>query len=328
MKKKGRGYEKPEGKIATHSIIEEDFVPRKKGQGSHEVHKTDTVEYQDKVKEIYQYIKEGLRSNEIYAMLLVEDDRMTESKFIELLKHAHTYAHNELHKDREYMFMLHMARYEEIFSKCMIMEDSWHRPLDKKKDWHIMTAKYAGAIQALNNKEDLLGLHDKSVVIEFNDQKATVLEVEEKRGAEGVIGYDLDKLTLEEQVEMLELIKECRTVPIEGIQRVVVKKTVVEIDVNGERNQLTSVQNIDKVETKDITFEEMPPDVVSKFKHIDENPEPEPEKKPNEVKDSIPEHIKQANKRGSPEAVGNKINKSLLESFKEKMKKDRESRKD
>src|SRR5690554_7481693 len=53
-----------------------------------------------------------------------------------------------------------------------------------------------------------------------------------------------------------------RTVPLEGIQRVMIKTTKIEIATG---NVVENVQAIDQTETVDIQFEEMPEDVVSKF---------------------------------------------------------------
>lgn len=242
-------------------------------QGGTEVLNVDTPAYQDQVQQVYELLMQGISTEEIYAMLLMDHDDMGRDYFKILCRHAYTIAENNLHKDREYVFQLHMDRYEKMYEQSLIMTNFWGVPLDKKKDWKIIVARYGNAIRALKAKEDLLGLHDKSVVIEFNDGQATVLEPENNRGKDGIPGYNIDNLSLEEKVEMLQLIQQSRTVPIEGIQRVVVKSIKIEINPQtGERVEIRNTQNIDKVETHDISFEEMPEDVVSKFEKI---PDPE-----------------------------------------------------
>lgn len=282
----------------------------------HEARLIDTPEYQDKVEMVYEYIKQGMRSNEIFAMLLAEDEEMTETKFMSLLKYAYVFAENAMHKDREYVFQLHMDRYEKIYEQSIQMTDFWGQPLDRKKDYMIMLSKYTNAMKALHSKEDLLGLHDKSVIIEYNDHKAVVLEQEETRGREGVVGYNLDQLSLKEKVEMLHLIKEARTVPIQGIQRVTIKTLKVEINLKtGERTQYTTMQNIDDVETHEIHFEEMPNDVITPMQK-------EVEIKEIEQHSGIIVHdfVPKGGQSTDLNDIKGKINDNLLENFKKKIK--------
>ncbi len=277
------------------SVINDNEIDRKKGQGSHEVHKIDTPEYQALIDRVYQYIKDGFSSTEIYATLILEDDEMTETIFIKTLKLAYEYGENQLHKDREYIFQLHMDRYEKIYQQSIVLENSWHRPLDPIKDWTLITMRYAQAMEALKNKEKLIGLHDKSVVIELNDQKATLIEPDNERG--GVPGFDLTKLNMQQKKEMLQLVTEARTTPIEGIQRVEIKRTTIQIDMNtGDRTKSVTVTNVDNVSS--VTFEEMPKNVVKDFQDITPiSVEDMPAKDP--IIDSVPKQLREQNKAGS-----------------------------
>lgn len=300
-------YRKPDSEITRKTFLND--KPKKKGQGTHKVHKIDTPEYQGKVEMVYEYIKQGMRSNEIYALMMVEDEKLTERAFHELLRHAYLYAENALHRDREYVFQLHMDRYERTYEKNLVMVDSWNNPLDPKKHWHIMVAKYVNALKALESKEKLVGLHDKSVSLEFTDQKVIIEEKEDDRGK--IPGYDINKLSFEEQKELLALIKECRTVPIEGIQRVVIKKTVIEINTDtGDR----TVEDV--VETEDIPYEELHDEVVSKMQ-VETTPKEE---------DEIPagplliDSVKITKKPKQAEDVERTLQKSALDVFREKLK--------
>jgi hypothetical protein len=248
-----------------------DDKPIKKGAGEKIVRvNKDSEEYKNKIQKIYELIRQGGRSNEIYANMLVDDEELSISAFNDLLAEAYRLAEIGIHKDREYIFQLHMERYEKIFEESMRMENSWHHPLDPKKDWHIIVKKYISAMKALEAKEHLIGLHDKTMVFEFNDQRAVVIEKEENRGNH-LPGFRLDNLTLEEQIELLDYIRECRAIPVEGIQRVVIKQKKIEISItDGARREMTATTNIDKLDTyiKDVEFEEMPENVVNKFKDI------------------------------------------------------------
>lgn len=305
-----------------HTVLNQDAAFRKKDQGHHEVRLIDTPEYQGKIKWVFERLKEGLRTNEIFAMMLADDPDLGENQFIRILNKAYEYGENELHKDREYTFMLHMHRYEKIYNDCIQLLDTWKRPLDPVKDWHIITARYYNALKAMKSKEDLLGLHDKSVVIEFNDHRAVIVEQEEIPNGKYVAGYDLDKLTLKEMRELLELVQQARTIPIEGIQRVVVKTTTIEINTG---RTIENQQSIDQVDTVDIQFEEMPEEVVDKFKDITPKPEQDPLNEPGGIKIIDTVGDVQENKASEVKAmeVADKVHKSTIEAFKEKLRQQR-----
>lgn len=284
---------------------------RKKGQGTHSVHQIDTVYYQDKIKFIYQKLKEGVRSNEIFALMLIQEPDLGETRFLKLLKYAYKYFEQQLHKDREYTFALHMDRYEDIFNKCIQFEDMWGVPLDPKKDWHVISNRLQNALKALKSKEELLGLHDKSMVIEFNDNQAVIIE--EKTESSKIPGYDIEQLSIEETKELLQLIQECRTTPLDGVQRVIVKTTKIEI-TTGNLAQVT--QATDNIVTKDIEFEEMPEDIISKIQNITP-PEVDPDLKDGPVVINQTGDDKGHNKT---EDITKKLKESMLDAFKEKLK--------
>lgn len=303
-----------QGKV--HPVVQT-FLNDKRIEERGPVADVDMPDYQILVEKVYVYLKDGLRSNEIYASLCVDDPNMSEDKFKRIVTYAYQFAENEMLKDREIMFQTHMSRYENIYHKAMSMQGFWHgSQLDNKnpKDIQQIMVKYSQALMALKHKEELLGLHDKKVIVEFNDGKATLIE-QERKASDGVPGYNLDNLNLEEKIELLSLIKEARTVPIEGIQRVVIKQTKIEIDINnGTRKVIEVTKNIDSVQ--DITFEEMPPNVVDKFKNTEEK---------EEVLEVAPTMI-DSRPKNMPEAktaiqVQEMVKKKTLDSLRDKLKK-------
>jgi hypothetical protein len=288
-------------------------APRKTGQGSHAVRLIDTPKYQEIVKRVYDYLIDGMRSNEIYAMLCVEDPHMTEPKFVDILQHAYQYAELALHKDREYVFQLHMERYEKLYSDCLQMVNMWGQPLDPIKDWHIMTVKYATAISALTNKEKLLGLHDKSVTIELNEKEIEIKQPEETRGNQ-LPGIDMTRLTTDEKVELLHLLQESRITPLEGVQKVIVKQTKIEI--NTETGDRSVIQRIGERNIEDIMYEELPDNVVDKMKL-----EPRPEEEASlDTSPAVADEV--GEKRGVElKDIHEKIKTNLLSDFKNALKK-------
>lgn len=315
MKTSGK-YKKSKKEQITRKSVINDTLPKKKGQGSAEIDMVDTVDYQEKVEEIFGYIKQGMRSQEIFAMLNVDDPSITESRFVKMLGYAFDFAKNAMHKDRDYVFQLHMARYEDIYQKLMEEVDGFVRPTTQEEwaRWRTVVTKYQQAIAALGHKENLLGLHDKKVVLEFNDHQAVVINNSDKTSGEGIAGYNLSNITLDEQIELLSYIKEARTVPIEGIQRIVIKRTLIELNPEtGERGPLQNVLNIDNIQ--EVKFEEMPANVISKMDNIPELIEEKEEIKGN-VRNFVPEGIE---KKGVEDIVAAQ-RKAVMEKFKKQLK--------
>jgi len=304
---KGKSVEDTD-KISFSSINEDLY--RREGHLAEYQKQRDSETYQALIKRIHDLVLEGVSSYEIYAILVVETEQQYKKDTFDMhLKDAYLLAENSLHKDLEYTFRLHMDRYESIFNKSIDMTDYWGRPLDLRigsEDRQVAALKYAAALKALKSKEDLIGLHDKSMTIEFNENKPIVIQNPNEVSRQKSIYW----LTMEEKIEFLSLLKDARTVPIEGIQRVVIKQTKIEINQNTlERNKFL------QTETHDIEFEEMPKDVVSKMEKIERPiPELEPEIGPIVLSEKIEQ------KKQIAQDLADKINKNLIDSFKKKMK--------
>lgn len=297
------------------SALNDRSVIRKKKQGEIPIVQIETEEYQEKVEEIYGYLKDGMRANEVFAMLVLRDETLTEGKFMKLFNHALEYANVAIHRDRDYTFQLHMDRYEKIYEGSINMQDIWHRQLDPKNGahWQTIVVKYMQAMEALEKKEKLLGLHDKKFVLEYNDRSATIVTNKlETRGSDSIPGYDFTKLDLKEKTELLSLVKECRTVPVEGVQRVIIKKKIIEINPNtGDRKVGEEQQTID------ISHQVMPANVVKRMQNIKEK-EPEKIIPVPDVLDSRPKGLP---KSKTAEEVKNNMDLSILEELRNKLKK-------
>lgn len=305
MKEKKQPKLKKQKKTAKGGVLKE-----------HRVNKN-SDEYKAKVQRAYELILQGMRTEEVHAHMLVDwNEEMSVGFFKDLMAEAFRLAEIGLHKDREYTFQLHMERYEKLFEESMKMTNSWGQPLDKKKDWRIIVMKYISAMRALEAKEHLIGLHDKSMVFEFTDQRAVVIEKEDNRGTYAVPGFKLDILSVEEQVELLGYIRQARITPIEGIQRIVVKQKKIEISITeGTRTESVLTRNIDQIDTyvKDITFEEMPENVVKKFNNI---PDVVVEQDPGTV---LVEDLTDGKKGKTPDEIIDSIKTSALEKLKKKL---------
>lgn len=263
----------------------------------------------DLVERVYKYVRDGMRTDEIKAMMLLEMD-YTDEQWEQIVEKTYQVAELSIMKDREYAFQLHMNRYEALYEEAMRLHDAKGIPLVMPKDFAYIRARYVSALMALKNKEDLIGLHDKQMVLEFNDQKAVVIDKHDGRG-NAAVGFDFERLSLDELKELLELIKSCRSVPLEGVERVVIKQTKIEINMTtGDRTSTLITKNIDNVEhVKDITFEEMPEKVIDRVEDI--TPIEEEPVKPKELIEDLTGGLKEKSRSGSDllEELRNKLGK-------------------
>jgi hypothetical protein len=242
--------------------------------------KVDNVLYVKVGQQVEQYLRDGWLINEIRAQVLLDIPDIADEDFKELVKRAYEHASTTVHRNREYIFKLHMDRYEKAYQRSIVMVDRDQRPLHLIKDWHIMCAKYSAAMKSLKSKEDLVGLHNKDVVIQITEQDAVMKSKPENRGK---LPFDCDKLTFEEQVELLALLKQAKVSEDDGHRRLLVQKLPTTIDVG----QTVAEDVIDTI------YEEMPPKVVDKLQVVDTSPTPAPDdvpkKYPQEVLDRLAE---------------------------------------
>lgn len=193
------------------------------------------------VEFVFQKLKEGHAVEVIHQFLALDFPTVRAARYPEVLRVAYNYGAAALHKDRDFVFHLHAARYETIYLRSLVMEhDRRPVPLDPAKDAPKMVGKLRTAAKALRQQEELLGLHDKRLVVEVTDSEVFLLD----QGAAGtpgprelsprsVAGLDLSQLETAEVARLLGLLQRSRTTPLEGVQRVVVRQTKVELVAGG-----------------------------------------------------------------------------------------------
>lgn len=245
-----------------------------------------------RTRDIYERLLEGYSRKEVHSHIIFNYPELKSARSRENAIHdAYKYAEVEAFKDKEYTFHTHIDRYDKMYKESMVMESYNGTPLDPVEDWQLIVAKYSSALKALKMKEQLLGLHDKNISIEINNRVATVINnTQETRGAIG--GYDFSKLTLNEKIELLELIKLSRKA-LDGIFPVLIKENEVVVTINDEVIQ----------ETEDVEYEELPEEVVTKFQ------------KKSPKLDSRPEIDKLKENALSPDDVLAKLHQTAKEEF-------------
>lgn len=110
---------------------------------------------------------------------------------------------------------LHARRYESIYRKCIGLEDLWNDPDTNKAS---LIAMFNNSIVALRKKEEVLGLHKKSVKRKISESVVKITKREIK-------SHNFDNLTLEEKIELRKLLQKARIMPIEGFHTVEISQT-------------------------------------------------------------------------------------------------------
>jgi len=188
------------------------------------------------VEFVFQKLKEGCAVYVIKQYLALDFPHVREDRYAELLEVAYNYGAAALHKDRDFVFYLHAERYELIYQRALILErDHQPVPLDPVRDRLKVIQKLRTAAKSLRQKEELLGLHDKRVVLEVTDSEVFLLDQGEDKpkGAHlfprQIAGGHLENLTVAELGELLRYLQEVRTTPLEGVQRVRVRQVATEV---------------------------------------------------------------------------------------------------
>lgn len=257
-------------------------------------------------KQIEQYLRKGWSVHEIYATVLIELPELSDEKgiinFRRMVRLAYEHAKATVHRNREFVFKQHMSRYERIY--CKTLEEVEN--LDPRKDWHFIISKYVSAIKALRSREDLLGLHNKDLVIEITEDDALM---KAKPIVRGRLPFRTDLLSLEEMIELVSLIKAAKISEEDGVRKLVVKKY--------NTNLINQIPEPITDQAIDIVYEEMPAKVVDQLQAIIIPDEQEP----------VKHQLKIIDKTGglksngeNLDSVKSKINANLLKQFEQVLK--------
>lgn len=105
---------------------------------------------------------------------------------------------------------LHVVRYNQIITELMNKDYSMfeHKPHIMKE---VMANDLDNVLKALFQKETLLGMHRETFRVVMNNQ-VNIIQREERLNQKKQIRSEIDveELTLEEQIELLDLIKKCK----------------------------------------------------------------------------------------------------------------------
>jgi len=220
--------------------------------------KSNSEKIEECVRRTQELLFQGFNLTEIKTQLQSITDKLSIAQFDEVVREAYKNLYKTIHRDREFLFQLHMNRYEDLYRRSVTMTDRFGRALDANKNRDAMVYKASLAMKILKQKEELVGLHNNDLYIEIDNQ---VTGVEDKE----TYPVRLAKIPLAERIELLALIKKSRAVQIEGDRQIIIKKKVLTED--GKIVTETSTHFASEA-IVDIKYEEMPEAVIDKIQDI------------------------------------------------------------
>lgn len=156
------------------------------------------IEMDRKVTTIYRILdwyKEGLFRASIVEMLRAEE--FSDSVIDEYLTECSSIIYEQFSTKSSNIVSLHLKRYDKEINT--LLKRNYDR-LPLKIRYKVKGAAFLNALETLHQKEKLLNLHNKQTLIRFN-QRNNINETPEKPNR-----FDLTQLTLEERIDLLNLI--------------------------------------------------------------------------------------------------------------------------
>lgn len=162
---------------------------------------------------VHSLLVKGVPKDEIIERILHENypDIKTKLGAFELIKSVYGDSLFKEHQDTVYTFNLHLARYEDLYSHEMKMENKSGFPLSEEHDLDQISWKLTEALNILKQKEELLGLHDKTLIVEINN-----IHLKSKQKDNSLFSFE--SLFAEDRIELLQLIRKLRANANDGVQ--------------------------------------------------------------------------------------------------------------
>lgn len=123
---------------------------------------------------------------------------------------------------------LHINRYEDLFKSVYNKDFSKIKP---ERQWQAQIDQHLELVDILQSKEKIIGVHSKTFKIRLNN-------FYEKKKLVKLSDFDLDKLTVEEKIELIGLFDKCKVSKDMEIKVTGAKKQDIAQEVNFEEISL------------------------------------------------------------------------------------------
>ena len=182
------------------SLLIEDIVEKSKI-----TNKATPPDENRRVKEVVEWYKQGAKRSEVELRLL---DQGLSSHYVGgILANANKYIIETFKEEKQYLIGLHLSRYDALYEKHIGLAAVKIGPKFRFK----RVDHYLLAMEALLSKEKLLGLHGRNYNIQLNNYMSQDTSRREKANS-----YNFEKLSVEELVELDDLIKKSKVLKEHG----------------------------------------------------------------------------------------------------------------
>ncbi len=160
----------------------------------------------------YKFLATGLSAYEV-GVKLKDEESISCKAAADSIVAAYKLAEADYAQDTESVMAVHLLRYDAVYDRARsgIKELEGEDPETFAK---LAPLRYVEVLEALYNKERLLGFHDRKVSINVS---TTNIEV-----SGGIPSVDFSGFTLSELKDFRSLLDGCRSVPLEGIYPTVI----------------------------------------------------------------------------------------------------------
>jgi hypothetical protein len=168
---------------------------------------------------------------------------LVETELLTIINKSQRNLSEQYDKDREFVVSLHLARYNEEINKRMNVDVS---EFNKFRAKEVKNYSYLQALEALYQKEKVLGLHTKALQIKINNKNNVKVKVYKKR-------YKMENLTLSELIEMNSLVEKCKKSEDQISEIILREKPVVQETEDIEYTEIIN-DNVKQIAEKVVPF--------------------------------------------------------------------------
>ena len=257
-RKDGRGKAKKPRRKGREAIKDPKVVDPKNRPTSEEIAKKGSGGVSGNMERLVyktiDWIKSGLSIDACREMICEEINPNTKRPFHERFADMVVLTANKLVKkdyelQRTEVISLHMQRYDSEIQALLM----YQAPPNERKPWleeEMNVAARMNCLGVLHQKEQLLGMHRKEFRIVINNEET--IEVRDQK-----TNIDLSKLSLEEKVELNELIEKSRQTEDE-IGGVILRSEQAKEIEDVEHEVISEKINIDRMENREPKVIEQP----------------------------------------------------------------------
>lgn len=204
------------------------------------------------LKNAISLLRKGISEGEIQRQLRKKYPKLTENQITSIVTTAVKQIVDNNFIAAEEIIPIHLNRYNKQIEELLAVKDADDLIAGSDEELHFDSKTYyqlrnkkirafSDCLNAMRQKEELLQLHDINFTLNLNSEERIIIQDRKPE-------INLNKLTLEEQVELYNLLKKCR-IDVSEVIGIKTNAQVVE-DIPIEEVNLSDMPNINFIKTE------------------------------------------------------------------------------